>query len=170
MASFMLYSIDEAIDCKYIVTKTLSGQAKAGTLIHIMDTTEKSDGIQVDYRVTRTGQNFVIKFENLKQFCKWARPDSFLARHYDSFSKKEVLQYLKVSERTFTTFCVPLMAIAVVLVWLLSVLAFDGALTVVFGIILSLAAVAGVFVFFRLSKEKVLVKMYGKVNVGISFK
>ena len=168
--AFMLYSIDEAIDCKYIVTKTLSGQAKAGTLIHIMDTTEKSDGIQVDYRVTRTGQNFVIKFENLKQFCKWARPDSFLARHYDSFSKKEVLQYLKVSERTFTTFCVPLMAIAVVLVWLLSFLAFDGALTVVFGIILSLAAVAGVFVFFRLSKEKVLVKMYGKVNVGISFK
>lgn len=168
--AFMLYSIDEAIDCKYIVTKTMSGQAKAGTLIHIMDTTERSDGIQVDYRVTRTGQNFVIKFENLKQFCKWARPDSFLARHYDNFSKKEVMQYLKVSERTFTTFCVPLIAIALILVWMISILAFDGALTVVLGIILSIAAVIGVFVFFRLSKEKVLVKIYGKVNVGISFK
>ena len=39
--AFMLYSIDEAIDCKYVVTKALKGQAKIGTLIHVMDAREK---------------------------------------------------------------------------------------------------------------------------------
>ncbi|MBP3267949.1 MAG: hypothetical protein J6M07_06480, partial [Ruminococcus sp.] len=61
--AFMLYSIDEAIDCKFIITKTMSGQAKVGSLIHVMDTKENSDGITVFYRITKTGQNFVAKFE-----------------------------------------------------------------------------------------------------------
>ena len=77
--AFMLYSIDEAVDCKYIITKAMSGQAKPGTLIHVMDTKENSDGVTVFYRITKTGQNFVAKFETIKDFCKWCTPDSFIA-------------------------------------------------------------------------------------------
>ena len=47
--AFMLYSIDEAVDCKYIITKAISGQAKPGTLIHVMDTKENSDGVQREH-------------------------------------------------------------------------------------------------------------------------
>ncbi|MBQ6675838.1 MAG: hypothetical protein IJM75_06880 [Ruminococcus sp.] len=168
--AFMLYSIDEAIDCKYVVMKTMSGQAKAGTLVHIMDTNENSNGIVVDYRNTRTGQNFVAKFNTVKDFCKWARPDTFLARHYDRFSKKEIQQYLKVSERSFTTFCLPIIAVALILVWIIAIALIGGAGGVVLGIILSLVAVAGVFIFFKMSKEKTMLKMYSKVGVGINFK
>ena len=168
--AFMLYSIDEAIDCKYVVMKTMSGQAKAGTLVHIMDTNENSNGIVVDYRNTRTGQNFVAKFNTVKDFCKWARPDTFLARHYDRFSKKEIQQYLKVSERSFTTFCLPIIAVALILVWIIAIALIGGVGGVVLGIILSLVTVAGVFIFFKMSKEKTMLKMYSKVGVGINFK
>ena len=57
-----LYSIDEAEDRKFIVTKAMSGQAKMGTLVHIMECSENSSGISVSYRVTETGQDFNIKF------------------------------------------------------------------------------------------------------------
>ena len=166
----MLYSIDDAIDCKYIVTKTLNKQAKAGSLIHVMDTMETSDGITVDYRVTKTGQNFVIRFPTVKEFCKWCRPDSFLARHYDSFSKKEIMNYLKIKDRSFTTFCLPIIAVALVVIWLICLLAIKGAAGVIVGVVLSIAAVLGTMYIFKTTKEKMLVKLYGKVNVGITFK
>ena len=64
MALF-IYSIDEAVDRKYVVTKSIGGQAQAGTLVHIMDYEEKEDGrISVSYRVTETGQNFDIEFSS----------------------------------------------------------------------------------------------------------
>ena len=168
--AFMLYSIDEAIDCKYVVMKTMSGQAKAGTLVHIMDTNENSNGIVVDYRVTRTGQNFVIKFDTVKDFCKWARPDTFLARHYDSFSKKEVMQYLKVKDRTFVSFCLPLIAIALVIVWILALAVIGETAGVILGVVLSIVAVLGVLFLFKTTKEKTMLKMYSKVGMGINFK
>ena len=124
--AFMLYSIDEAIDRKYVVTKPLSGQAKSGTLIHVMDTHETSDGITVDYRVTKTGQNYVVKFPTVKEFCKWCRPDTFIARHYDSLSKKEIRQYLKITSRTFTSFCLPLIVVALAIIWVLAMVVIKG--------------------------------------------
>ena len=168
--AFMLYSIDEAIDCKYVVTKTMSGQAKAGTLIHVMDTKERSDGgVQVDYRVTGTGQNFVIKFDSVKAFCKWARPDTFIARHYDSFTKKEIQHYLKVQDRSFVTFCLPLIILAAV-VWVIAAALMSGVATVIFGIIFTLIAAVAVLFLFKKQKESVKLKLYSKINMGISFK
>ncbi|MBO6141618.1 MAG: hypothetical protein J6O40_07465 [Ruminococcus sp.] len=168
--AFMLYNIDEAVDHKYVVMKTMSGQAKAGTLVHIMDTTEKSDGILVDYRNTKTGQNFIARFNTVKDFCKWARPDTFLARHYENFSKKEIMQYLKVSERTFASFCLPIIAVALVIIWVLALLVIGGAAGAVLGVVLSIVAVLGTLLFFKMSKEKTMLKMYSKVGVGINFK
>ncbi|MCR5817209.1 MAG: hypothetical protein K6F91_10020 [Ruminococcus sp.] len=168
--AFMLYSIDDAIDCKYVVMKTMSGQAKAGTLVHIMDTNEKSDGIIVDYRVTRTGQNFVARFNTVKDFCKWAHPDTFLARHYDAFSKKEIQQYLKVKERSFISFCLPIILIALVVAWVLGLAVIGGGAGIAVAIVISIFGVLGTLFLFKTSKEKTMLKMYSKVNVGIGFK
>lgn len=168
--AFMLYSIDDAIDCKYVVMKTMSGQAKAGTLVHIMDTNEKSDGIIVDYRVTRTGQNFVARFNTIKDFCKWAHPDTFLARHYDSFSKKEIQQYLKIKERSVVTFCLPIILISLIIIWGVSIGVVGGGAGIAIGIVCSLISVLGTLFAFKQTKEKTMLKMYSKVNVGISFK
>ncbi|MBR6102109.1 MAG: hypothetical protein IKP95_06765 [Ruminococcus sp.] len=168
--AFMLYKIDEAIDCKYIVTKTLNKQARAGSLIHVMDTTETSDGIIVDYRVTKTGQNFVIRFPTVKEFCKWCRPDSFLARHYDAFSKKEIMNYMKIKDRTVTSFCLPIIAVSLVIIWIAAIALIGGGGGIVVGIVCSLISVLGTLYMFKVTKEKMLVKLYGKVNTGISFK
>lgn len=168
--AFMLYSIDEAIDRKYVVTKLLSGQAKTGTLIHVMDTHETSDGITVDYRVTKTGQNYVAKFPTVKDFCKWCRPDTFIARHYDSLSKKEIRQYLKITSRTFTSFCLPLILVALAVIWVLAIAAIGGTVGIILGVVLSLVAVVAVLYLFKAQKEKIKLKLYSKVNVGVSFK
>ena len=115
--AFMLYSIDEAIDCKYIVEKTMKGQAKIGTLIHVMDARETSDGVTVYYRVTRTKQDYMIKFDTIKQFCKWCMPSTFLAKYYDRLSYSEVVKYIKVENRSFLTFQLPVILFALIVVW-----------------------------------------------------
>ena len=85
--TYMLNDIDEAIDRKFLVTKTLSNQVQAGTIVHIMDAHSEKDGkVTVYYRITYTKQDYTVKFDNVKQFCKWARPDNFIARHYEGDS------------------------------------------------------------------------------------
>lgn len=167
--AFMLYSIDEAIDCKYVVTKTMSGQAKAGTLIHIMDANENSDGVAVAYRVTKTGQNFLIKFDSVKSFCKWASPNAFLARHYDSFTSKEINQYMKISNRSPLS-ALPIIAVALVVIWILALAVIGGGAGAIVGAVLSVVAVVAILFISRAQREKVLMKLYGKVNAGLSFK
>lgn len=168
--AFMLYSIDEAIDGVYVVTKSLNGQAKVGTLIHVMDARENSDGIIVDYRVTRTGQNFVVKFETVKEFCKWVRPDKFIARHYDNLTKKEIRQYIKVTDRTFTTYCLPIIIVLVALIWIASFVLFKGVLRIVLAVLLSVIAFFGVVLLLNKQKENIKLKLYSKLNIGVSFK
>ncbi|MBR4554053.1 MAG: DUF4229 domain-containing protein [Ruminococcus sp.] len=168
--AFMLYSIDEALDRKYVVTKTVPGQAKSGTVIHIMDTNERSDGITVDYRVTKTGQNFVAKFDTLKQFCKWCKPDTFIIRHHENLTKKEIRQYLKITDRTFTSFCLPILIVLLAIIWVIGIAAIGAPAGIIVAAILSVVAFLGVMYFFKSQKEKIKLKLYGKVNVGISFK
>lgn len=167
--AFMLYSIDEAIDRKYVVTKPLAEQCKVGSLIHIMDAHESSDGFTVDYR-TKSGQNFVARFSNLKEFCKWCRPDTFIARHYENLEPKEIRQYLKITDRTFTSFCLPIILVALVVIWVLGIAVIKGTAGIVLSVILSLVAVLGVLYLFKSQKEKIKLKLYSKVNVGVSFK
>ncbi len=168
--AFMLYSIDEAIDRKYVVTKPLNGQAKVGSLIHIMDAKESSNGITVDYRVSQSNQSFVAKFETVKDFCKWCRPDTFIARHYESLTKKEIRQYLTITGRTFTSFCLPIILVALVVIWVLGLVIIKGAAGIILSVILSLVAVLAVLFVFKSQKEKIKLKLYSKVNVGVSFK
>lgn len=160
-----IYSIDEAVDRKYVVTKSMSGQAKAGTLVHIMDCLDKGDGsVSVSYRVTETGQNFNMDFANLKQFCKWARPDNFIARHYENLNNKDILHYIKVTSRTFVSFYLPVMLVALVLIWIISLVLIKGVVGIIVGAVLSVAAVAGVIFYYKYEKKHAAMDMYSKVG------
>lgn len=169
----MLNSIDEAIDGKYLVTKYEKNQADVGSMIHIMDAREDSDGvIIVDYRLPATGQNYCARFDNINQFYKWARPDTFIARYYENFSQKEIQNYIKVSNRTFTTFCLPFIAVALVVVWIFALAVIGGSGGIVAGAILSVVAFVAVMIIFNKQKSGVKLKMYHKVsasNWGIDF-
>ncbi|MBR1739937.1 MAG: hypothetical protein IJ737_06570 [Ruminococcus sp.] len=170
--TYMLNSIEEAVDGKYLVTKSLSNQAEVGTMVHIMDAKKKKDGkLLIDYRVTDGNQNYVIKFDNMNQFYKWARPDSFIARHYESFSKKEIANYIKVSDRSFTTFCLPIIAVALVIIWVLALFVMNN--NFVIGAILSVVAIIAVMYVYKSQEKNTKLKLYKKVgnaNWGIVIK
>lgn len=165
--SLYLYSIDEAIDRKFIVTKSMSKQAKPGTLIHIMDTAERSDGkIAISYLVTETGQNFTAMFDSLKQFCKWARPDNFIARHYESLSNKDIMTYLKVTSRSFLTFCLPIIAILLVIVWGATLILAGGTTSLIIAAAASVVLSLAVIYIFKSSKHRITMDIYTKVSSG----
>lgn len=162
--AYMMYSIDEAVDRKFIITKNMSSQAKPGTLIHIMDTTQTSDGISVDYRVTETGQDFTVKFDTVKQFCKWCRPDTFIARYYEYLNDKDIINYMKVSGRSFTSFCLPLIIAALVIVWVVSLLVLSPVPAIIVGAVLSIIAVLAIFKVYKDQKTKATEKIYSKIG------
>ena len=172
--AYMLKNINDAVDGKFLVTKTFPKQAEAGTIVHIMDARKlKSGGYQLDYRVTSTGQNYLIEFKQLKDFYAWARPDTFIARNYNSFSKKDIMHYVKVASRTFQSFCVPLIVAAVVVVWILAFILMKGVgMKILFGFLMSIVAAALVIFIYRKQKSGVKMKMYQMIQskLGIKFK
>ncbi|MDE6787743.1 MAG: hypothetical protein K2J47_00270 [Ruminococcus sp.] len=160
-----IYSIDEAVDRKYVVTKSMSGQAEAGTLVHIMDCSEKGDGsVSVSYRVTETGQNFNADFASLKAFCKWARPDNFIARHYENLSQKDIIYYIRVTGRSFVSFYLPILAVILAVIWVVAIAAIKGMFGIIVGVVLSVAAVVGIIFFYKYQKKRVSMEMYSKVG------
>lgn len=167
--AFMLYSIEDAVDHKYVVNKTVRGQVKKGTLIHVMDARETSDGISVAYRVTKTKQDFIANFESVKQFCKWCLPSTFLAKYYDKLSTREILRYIKFENRTFLTFHLPVILVCLAVVWAASMMAVAlGIIELVPGLILagalSVVSVVGVFVISHFAKESMTERLYQKVS------
>lgn len=97
----LLNNIEDAVDQKYLVTKSLKNQAEAGTVIHIMGAQNESDGITVKYRVTKTGQDYSCKFADIKQFARWASSDNFVARYQDNLSPSDIRQYIRVCNTSF---------------------------------------------------------------------
>lgn len=97
----LLNNIEDAVDQKYLVTKSLKNQAEAGTVIHIMGAQTESDGVSVKYRVTKTGQDYTCKFADVKQFLKWASSDNFVARYQDNLNPSDIRQYIKVRDASF---------------------------------------------------------------------
>lgn len=169
---FMIKSIDEAIDRKFLVVKTLKGQVELGTVIHVMDAKAlSSGGVQVDYRVTDSGEKYSFRdysstFESLEQFCKWARPDNFIARHYEEFNFKDIQHYVKVSNRSFTTFCLPIMAVGFIIVWALAMLIIKGSIGAAVGVVASLAVFIIVMVTFKKAKTNAKMRLYQKVSTN----
>jgi len=170
--TYMLNSIDEAIDEKYLVTKPIKNQAKVGSMVHIMNAKQNKNGILIDYRITTTGQNYMVKFQNINEFYKWARPDSFIARHYESFSKKEIKDYIAVNNRTFVNFCLPILLVALVVIWICALVFVKGTIGFILGGVLSVVALFGIVFFNNKSRSSMKQKMYHKVSKkwGIEFK
>ncbi len=165
--AYMLTDINEAVDGKFLVTKNMTSQAKVGTMIHIMSAKESPDGsVLLGYRVTGTGQNFTVRFDSIKAFCAWARPDTFIARYYECFDSDEISKYIKINNRTVVTFCVPLIVIALVLIWILFGAIIKGTAGVVLGIVFSLVAVGVVFFLYKQSKNKIKMDLYKKVSAA----
>ena len=167
--AFMLFSIDDAVDHKYVVSKTIKGQAKKGTLIHVMDTRETSDGITVYYRVTKTKQDYMAKFDTIKQFCKWCMPSTFIAKYYDRLSSREVLKYIKVENRSFLTFHLPVILVCLAVVWAIAMAAvflniLDLIPVLIGAGVLSVICIVAVFVINHLTREQMTERLYRKVS------
>ncbi len=170
--AFMIYSIDKAIDSKYIIVKSVKEQAKPGTLVHIMDARETSDGIVVDYRVTKTKQDYVIKFDTVKQFCEWCMPSVFLARYYDKLSHKEIMKYVKTENRSFLTFHLPIIIACLALVWGVALLfgfgifgfTLDMSMAIMTASILSAVSILMTFLFDKISEKHLHECLFVKVT------
>lgn len=162
--AFMLYSIDEAVDHKYIVTKSIRHQAKKGTLVHIMDARENYDGISVDYRVTKTKQDYTVRFTNVKKFSKWCMPSTFLAKYYDELSFREVVRYIKVEKRTFLTFQLPIILVCLALIWAASLFFLKGLLGIIVGSAASVIVIVAVLVLSHITKHQMFERLYEKVS------
>ncbi len=167
-----LLNVDEAIDRKFLVIKNIKGQAEPGTIIHVMDAEKVSNQLHVTYRVARFNgkyhdyQDYNAKFEDLASFCKWAQPDNFIARNYESFSIKDIQHYIKVKNRTFASFCLPLIIIFAAIVWAaaLVLLKDNMMLAAVLGSALTVVAVLVVLVLFKSQKKKEKMRMYKKMT------
>ncbi|MCR5707994.1 MAG: hypothetical protein K6G82_06940 [Ruminococcus sp.] len=175
-----LLNIDEAVDRKYLITKNVKGQAAAGTIIHVMDAeTNPGGSVNVLYRVARFNekfhdyQDYNAKFDSLAAFCKWAQPDNFIARNYEMLSISDIQHYIKVKNRNFTSFCLPLILIAAIIVWVLLYFLLDvGIPMIVLGVILTLLITAGVLLMLKKQKKKEKVRLYHKIssNWGVVLK
>ena len=168
-----LLNIDEAIDRKFLVSKTIKGQAEAGNIIHVMDAENSSNSVLVTYRVSHYNerfhdyQDYTVKFDNVAQFCKWAQPDNFIARNYESLSIKDIQHYIKIKNRSFLTFCLPLIILAAIIIFavLVGVLKLGG-MGIVLSLILTAAAALGIFASFRNQKKQEKMRLYSKISSG----
>ena len=170
-----LLNIDEAIDRKFLVAKAMRGQADIGTIIHVMDAEQQGQAVIVYYRVTRYNekfhdyQDYTAKFENLAAFCKWAQPDNFIARNYECFSIRDIQHYIKVKNRSFASFCLPIILVAAIIIWVaLALLMFKTNLIVgvIIGAVLTLLVIVLAFSLLKMQKKKEKMRLYRKVSAG----
>lgn len=165
----LLNNIEDAVDQKYLVTKSLKNQAEAGTVIHIMGATTESDGVTVKYRVTKTGQDYSCKFADIKQFAKWASSDNFVARYQDNLTPSDIRQYIKVCNTSFTASggIVIIAGIAIALLIMLIAMIIGKIVwwQLLIGVVcLPVIIYFGVSTFYKRRRSKVMSQIYNKVS------
>lgn len=164
MAQYLI-SFDEAIDRKLVVTKNLSGQAKAGTMIHVLDCVPKGNGgYNVWYRVSETGQDLSYGFNSLKDFCNWARADKILIRHYDSLTRRDVMQYLKITNGGFKKYYLPLLIVLLIIIWAALLILVGGATGAIIAAVMSLVSAVVVLCMYKAKRKKAILSIYSKVS------
>lgn len=172
--AYSLTNVNDMVDGKFLVIRNVSNQAESGTMVHIMAARNNRDGsFSLDYRVTSTGQNYKIAFKKLKDFFNWARPDTFIARNYDSFTKAEIQKYVKINNRTFSSYCVPLILVVLIIVWGLCLTLIPATTTqIIVGSSASVVLAVIIFILYRKSKSNIKMKMYYKLSSkwGVKFK
>lgn len=176
--TYMLNNLDEAVDRKFLVTKPMKAQAEPGSIIHVLDVKDrKKDGYLVEYRVTDVGKgysfrDYAAKFNNVKDFCNWARPDNFIARHYEAFDLKEIQNYIKVTDRSFVTSALPIIAVLAIALFALGLFVIGGIVGIIIAVVGTLIVFGGVSWFFRWQKSRVKLNLYSKISSdwGVQFK
>lgn len=164
MATLLTGNFNDLVDGKFLILKRMPSQPEPGTMIHVMGASQDQSGAHgINYRVTETGQNYTATFRSMKEFYAWARPDSFIARNYESFTKHDVQKYIRVKKRTPASFCLPLIAVMLVVVWALMLILLDAPLSIIFGALLSIVGAFGIFMLYKRQKERMKMKMYGKI-------
>ncbi|MCR4888133.1 MAG: hypothetical protein K5979_02980, partial [Ruminococcus sp.] len=107
-------------------------------------------------------------------FCKWAQPDNFIARNYEMLSIKDIQHYIKVKNRSFASFCLPIIAVIAAIIWVVSLLVFSKTMVVgiIIAAVLTVAVAVAVLVFYKKQKKKERVRLYKKIssNWGIVIK
>lgn len=168
-----LLNIDQAVDRKYLVTKSLKGQAEAGSIIHVMDAENKGSSVAVSYRVNHFNQKFLdfqdytVTFKDVAQFCKWAQPDNFIARNYENLDIKDIQHYISVKNRTFTGFCLPIiLVLAIILIAVSAVIPIPMPYGIIIGACLAVLAAILVVVLFKSQKKKEKMKLYKKISAS----
>lgn len=169
-----LLNVDEAIDRKFLVTKHMKGQVESGNIIHVMDAESAKDGsVTVTYRVARFNgkfhdyQDYTAKFESLASFCKWAQPDNFIARNYEVLDIKDIQHYIKVKNRSFASFCLPIILILAAVIWVLSFVVLKSiVLQMIVGVLLTLVIAFSVFFIFKSQKKQEKLKLYQKISTS----
>jgi len=167
-----LLNIDQAVDRKYLVTKSLKGQAEAGSIIHVMDAENKGNSVNVSYRVNHFNQKFLdfqdynVTFKDVAQFCKWAQPDNFIARNYENLDIKDIQHYISVKNRTFTGFCLPIILVIAIILIAVSAFIIPMPYGVIIGSCLTLLAAILVVVAFKGQKKKEKMKLYKKISAS----
>ena len=85
----------------------------------------------------------------------------------------EIQHYIKIKKRNFTSFCLPLILIAAIIIWaLLFYLMGAGVATIVIGVVLTLCIAAAVLLLLKTQKKNEKVRLYNKIssNWGIVIK
>lgn len=168
-----LRKIDDSIDRRFLITKSVKGQAEAGTVIHVIDAGTTSDAVNVSYRVSKFNndkvfeyKDYTAKFQNVSQFCKWAQPDSFIVRNYERLTIKDIQHYIKIKKRTFFTFCLPIILLLLIVVWPLSLFLLKDISSYIIGGTLTLIIFIGVIGFYKNQKKKEKMRLYRKISSG----
>ena len=167
-----LLNIDQAIDRKYLVTKSLKGQAAAGNIIHVMDAESKPNSVVVNYRVNHFNQKFMdyqdfsVKFRDVSEFCKWAQPDNFIARNYENLDVADIQHYISVKNRTFFSFCLPIILVLAIILLTARILLLALKIGLIVGSVLSLISVFVVASLLKKQKKREKMKLYKKISVN----
>ena len=87
---------------------------------------------------------------------------------------RDIQHYIKIKQRNFTSFCLPLILIFAVIVWALLYFALGGVgiPMIVLGVLLTLLITAGVLLMLKKQKKNEKVRLYHKIssNWGIVLK
>lgn len=167
----LLNNIEDAVDQKYLITKSLKNQAAAGTVIHIMSTQTESDGVTVKYRVTKTGEDYSCKFADIKQFSKWASHDNFVARYQDNLTPSDIKQYIKVCDTSFmASGGIPIIigiAVALIILVVTMVIGKIAWWQLLIGAVcFSVIIYFGVTTFYKRRRNKIMSQIYNKVSAA----
>ncbi|MDE6501906.1 MAG: hypothetical protein K2L10_07455 [Ruminococcus sp.] len=165
----MLNNIEDAVDQKYLVIKSIKGQAEAGTVIHIMGAQTENDGINVKYRVTKTGQDYTCKFADVKQFLKWASSDNFVARYQDNLNPSDIRQYIKVRDTSFmASGGIPTLAGILVVLIVMLIIMIAGKIVwwqfLIGAVCMPVIIYFCVSTFYKRRRNKVMSQIYNKVS------